>query len=224
MEDRTLRGLHPLVAERLGLWRLSGFELTRLPAAPDVHLFHARGRHVPADQRLIALADVRDLTVMRDPDGRIRGLPQLERALDACLDSLRSARSADREAAKLDWNRVMLHVWPVTDIPSPSSARSCGRWPRALGPWGWNKWWCGSVARGERAAPRGHAADVPAAGAGLTLRVTDPPSQPLRELNPYTQNVIRARRRAPSTPTSYPADHPLAGPRRHRGHFHRIRP
>ena len=33
-EDRTQRGWHPLVAERLGLWRLSGFELTRLPARP----------------------------------------------------------------------------------------------------------------------------------------------------------------------------------------------
>ncbi len=37
-------------------------------------------------------------------------------------------------------------------------------------------------------------------GAGLTLRVTDPPAEPLRELNSYTQNVIRARRRG----TVYP--------------------
>ena len=102
-----------MVAERLGLWRLSGFELTRLPAAPDVHLFRIQGREVPDDQRLIALADVRDLTIVRDEDGRIRGLPQIERALDACLDSLRSARSADRELARLDWNRVQLYVWPA---------------------------------------------------------------------------------------------------------------
>ena len=37
-------------------------------------------------------------------------------------------------------------------------------------------------------------------GAGLTLRITDPPPQPLRELNAYTQKVIRARRRG----TVYP--------------------
>src|SRR5208282_1514248 len=37
-------------------------------------------------------------------------------------------------------------------------------------------------------------------GAGLTLRVTDPPPEPLRELNAYTQKVIRARRRG----TVYP--------------------
>jgi len=116
-EDRTLRGLHPMVAERLGLWRLSGFELTRLPSATDVHLFRAQGREVPDDQRLIALADVRDLTVLRDEDGRISSLPQLERILDACLDSLRAARSADRAAAKLEWNRVQLYVWPVVNVP-----------------------------------------------------------------------------------------------------------
>jgi Acetyl-CoA carboxylase, central region. len=117
VEDRTQRGLHPMVAERLGLWRLSAFELTRLPAATDVHLFRVQGREVPDDQRLIALADVRDLTVLRDTGGRIRGLPQIERILDACLDSLRSARSADRALAKLDWNRVQLYIWPVVDVP-----------------------------------------------------------------------------------------------------------
>ncbi|HEY6787650.1 MAG TPA: biotin carboxylase N-terminal domain-containing protein, partial [Trebonia sp.] len=196
VEDRTLRGLHPLAAERLGLWRLSGFELTRLPAAPDVHLFYAKGRHVPADQRLIALADVRELTVLRDRDGRIRGLPQLDRALDACLDSLRSVRSADREAAKLDWNRVMLHVWPVTDI----SITELRQVMRSLAPrtaaLGLEQVLTRlRVARGS-AQPREVMLRMSRPpGTGLSLRVTDPPSQPLRELDSYTQNVIRARRR-----------------------------
>ena len=58
-------------------------------------------------------------------------MPQIERALDACLDSLRSARSADRELAKLDWNRVQLYVWPAGMSPPPSSARSSGHSRRA---------------------------------------------------------------------------------------------
>ena len=199
VEDWTRRGLHPMVAERLGLWRLSGFELTRLPAAPDVHLFRIQGREVPGDQRLIALADVRDLTILRDQDGQIRGLPQIERILDACLDSLRAARSADREVAKLDWNRVQLYVWPVVD----ASLTELDQVIRSLAPR------TGALGL-EQVLVQFHTADAAGGraesrelmlrmsrppGAGLTVRVTGPPSEPLRELNSYTQNVIRARRR-----------------------------
>ena len=106
-----------MVAERLGLWRLSGFELTRLPSPVDVHLFRAVGRNMPEDRRLVVLSDVRDLTVVRDAAGRIRSLPQLEHVLDACLDALRGARAADRDDARLDWNRVLLYLWPVVDLP-----------------------------------------------------------------------------------------------------------
>ncbi len=186
-----------MVAERLALWRFSAFELTRLPAAPDVHLFRIQGREVPDDQRLIALADVRDLTILRDEDGHIRGLPQLERTLDACLDSLRAARSADRELAKLDWNRVKLYVWPVLEADLAEFdqvIRSLAPRTEALGL--------------EQVMVQFRVADDQSAesrelmlrmsrppGAGLTLRITDPPPEPLRELNSYTQKVIRARRR-----------------------------
>jgi len=199
VEDRTQRGLHPMVAERLGLWRLSAFELTRLPAATDVHLFRVQGRGVPDDQRLIALADVRDLTILRDEDGRIRGVPQIERSLDACLDSLRSARSADHALAKLDWNRVQLYVWPVVDVPLTDLGPVVRTFaPRTAG--------LGleqvlvqfrlADASDPDAQPRELMLRMSRPpGAGLTLRITDPPSQPLSEMNAYTQKVIRARRR-----------------------------
>ncbi len=197
VEDRTQRGWHPLVAERLGVWRFSAFELTRLPAAPDVHVFRIRGREVPDDQRLVVLADVRELTIVRDDAGRITGLPQLERILDACLDGLRSARSADRELARLDWNRIKLYVWPTVDAPLAELGpviRSLAARTAALGL--------------EQVMVQFRDADSRERmlrmsrppGAGLTLRVTDPPPGPLRELTPYTQKVIRARRRG----TVYP--------------------
>ncbi|MGD0685229.1 MAG: carboxyl transferase domain-containing protein [Streptosporangiaceae bacterium] len=206
-EDRTLRGLHPMVAERLGLWRLSGFELTRLPSAADVHLFRARGREVAGDQRLIALADVRDLTTLRDEDGRIRGLPQLERTLDACLDSLRAARSADESAAKLEWNRIKLYVWPVVDVP----VSELGQVVRSLAPRTeslgleqvlvqFRTFGAGDRDAGaggpEPAGPRELVLRMSRPpGAGLTLRITGPPTRRLLEQNAYTQKVIRARRR-----------------------------
>ena len=195
-EDRTQRGLHPMVAERLGLWRFSRFELTRLPAAPDVHLFRATGREMPEDQRLMALADVRELTILRDEDGRVRGLPQLERILDACLDSLRAARSADRELARLDWNRVKLYVWPMAD----TALGELDQVIRSLVPRTEGLGLEQVMVQFKVATPDGGVREqmlrmYRPPGAGLTLRVTDLPAEPLRELNSYTQKVIRARRR-----------------------------
>ena len=60
VEDRGIRGLHPMIAERLDLWRLSNFELERLPADQDVHLFRARAHANARDERLVAVAEVRD--------------------------------------------------------------------------------------------------------------------------------------------------------------------
>ncbi|WP_417715033.1 carboxyl transferase domain-containing protein [Pseudonocardia sp. GCM10023141] len=202
VEDRTLRGLHPLVAARLGLWRLADFELTRLPSPVDVHLFRAIGRNVPDDKRLIALSDVRELTVLRDDNGTIRALPQLEHVLDACMDALRSARAADRADAKVDWNRVLLYVWPVVDV----SLDELDAVVRVLAP--------RAEAIGleqaqvqfryqpeEGGEPREFMLRMSRPpGAGLTVQVTDPPVRKLRELDAYAQKVIRARRRG----TIYP--------------------
>ncbi|MHA6629565.1 ATP-binding protein [Pseudonocardia sichuanensis] len=205
VEDRTLRGLHPMVAERLGLWRLTDFTLTRLPAPIDVHLFRAVGRNVPDDKRLIALSDVRELTVLRNGEngeGRIRALPQLEQVLDSCLDALRSARAANREDARLEWNRVLLYVWPVVDVPLDeldSVVRVLA--PRSVG-----------LGLEQVVVQFRHAGDGTGAprefllrmsrppGAGLTVQITEPPTHPLRELDAYAQKVIRARRRG----TVYP--------------------
>jgi acetyl/propionyl-CoA carboxylase alpha subunit/acetyl-CoA carboxylase carboxyltransferase component len=211
VEDRTLRGLHPMVAERLGLWRLNGFRLTKLPSRPDVHLFDAQGREVAEDRRLIAMADVRDLTTLRDDsiDGtpRIRGMPQFEHVLDACLDSLRAARTADPTTAKLTWNRVLLYVWPVIDV----SLAELDEVVRSLAPrvedLGLEQVMvqfrsglpdvsgAGGVS-GEACEPKELMLRMSRPpGAGLTIRITDPPTEPLRELDGYAQKVISARRR-----------------------------
>jgi len=197
VEDRTQRGWHPLVAERLGVWRFSRFELTRLAAAPDVHLFRIRGREMPDDQRLMALADVRDLTIVRDDAGRIAGLPQLERILDACLDSLRAARSADRELARLDWNRIKLYVWPTAQAPLAELGQVIRSLAARTGALGLELVMV--QFRDAEGRERMLRLSRPP-GAGLTLDITEPPTEPLRELNAYTQKVIRARRRG----TVYP--------------------
>src|SRR5690606_34927228 len=85
-EDTLIRGMHPMVARRLQLQRLANFDLTRLPSADeDVYLFRCVAKQNPADERLIAMAQVRDLTPLRDSDGRLITLPAAEGALAACL-------------------------------------------------------------------------------------------------------------------------------------------
>ena len=54
-----------MLATRLELWRLANFGLRRLASAEDVYLFHAVAHDNPADHRLFALAEVRDLTSAR---------------------------------------------------------------------------------------------------------------------------------------------------------------
>jgi acetyl/propionyl-CoA carboxylase alpha subunit/acetyl-CoA carboxylase carboxyltransferase component len=199
VEDTTLRGLHPMVAERLGLWRLTGFRLSKLPSTPDVHLFRAQGREVAQDQRLIAMADVRDLTTVRDEAGRVRGVPQFEHMLDACLNSLRAARSADPALAKLAWNRVLLYVWPVVDIPLTELdevVRSLAPRSEGLGLEQVMVQFRAAGIDGAGAEPRELMLRMSRPpGAGLTIRITDPPFSPLRELDAYAQKVIKARQR-----------------------------
>ena len=64
--DRELQFVHPELAERLALWRMSEFALERIASPADVYLFRGVGRTNPKDERLFALAEVRELSVVRD--------------------------------------------------------------------------------------------------------------------------------------------------------------
>ncbi len=57
-EEPVVRGLHPMMGKRLELWRLSNFELSRLPAPEDIYLFLGAAHDNPADERLFAVAEV----------------------------------------------------------------------------------------------------------------------------------------------------------------------
>ena len=108
-----------MIARRLQMWRLSNFEIARLPAAGggDVNLFDCTGRDNPSDERLVAVAEVRDLTPIRDERGRAVALPEVESVLVGCLDAIRRARDERPALRRLEWNRVMLYIWPTIDLP-----------------------------------------------------------------------------------------------------------
>ena len=63
------------------------------PSAEDVYLFRAEARENPNDERLVALAEVRDLTPVRDEHGRITALPELERMVREAFEAMRSFQS-----------------------------------------------------------------------------------------------------------------------------------
>ena len=83
VEERLIRGLHPYIAQRMRMERLRKFDLTRLPSADDeeIYLFRAVAKENPADDRLIAFAQVRDLSSLRENDGRLLSLPTAETCL-----------------------------------------------------------------------------------------------------------------------------------------------
>src|SRR5579864_5538154 len=115
-EDQFYRGLHPLMGQRLHLWRLSNFKIERVPSVEDVYLLHAVARDNPKDERLFAAAEVRDVTPVRDEAGRIVQLPHLERMLMEALAAIRLYQSHRRPQERLHWNRVFLYIWPPFNL------------------------------------------------------------------------------------------------------------
>ncbi len=115
-EEKLFRGVHPMMAERLHLWRLKDFAVERLPSVEDVYLLHVKANDNPKDERLFAVAEVRDLTPVRDESGRIVQLPHLERMFAEAVAGIRLFQSRRAPHERLYWNRIFLYVWPVFDL------------------------------------------------------------------------------------------------------------
>jgi acetyl/propionyl-CoA carboxylase alpha subunit/acetyl-CoA carboxylase carboxyltransferase component len=196
-EDKLYRGLHPMMGKRMHLWRLENFELDRLPSAEDVFLFHGRGRANPKDERLFAVAEVRDLTPVRDAAGRITGLPHLERMLLECLASIRLWQARRPQSERLPWNRVMLYTWqPLGLSPKELVAivRKLAPSTESLG--------LEQVlvhVRVQDPTTRKLREQVlrisSTVGEGLRISLSDPSPQPMRTLGEYEQKVAQLRRR-----------------------------
>ena len=202
-EDRLIRGLHPRVAERMQLERLREFDLTRLPSADEeVYLFRCVAQANPADERLVAMAQVRDLTPLREADGRLVALPAAEDALAACLHAIRTVQAQRPAKRRFDTNRVVIYVWPPVELSMdelnlivqrvlPTTAGAGLEEVLFLARW--------------RNPETGGLSDVAVTirddvGAGVRLSVDQPLTEPVQPLDDYRQKVLRAARRG----TVYP--------------------
>jgi acetyl-CoA carboxylase carboxyltransferase component/biotin carboxyl carrier protein len=196
VEERLSRGIHPMLALRLQLWRLANFRLERLPAPKGVHLFHGIALENPRDERLFALAEVRDFSPSRDAAGHVTALPQLEHTLMEALAGMRRFQSRRPAGKRLHWNRVLLAIWPPVEL-HPDELNSL---VRRLAP----------LSEGlglEKVAVRcripdretGELRDVVMEiinpDEGFTLRFRRPAETPLKPLREYARKVIELRRR-----------------------------
>jgi acetyl/propionyl-CoA carboxylase alpha subunit/acetyl-CoA carboxylase carboxyltransferase component len=214
-EDRLIRGLHPQIARRLQLQRLREFDLTRLPSADEeIYLFKAVAKSNPADERLIAMGQIRDLTPLREADGRLVALPAVEDAITSGLDAIRNMQAQRPQNKRFDTNRIMMYawpVWPVTELTADELDALVKRiLPTTAG---------AGLEEVQFVVRQGNAAGdlVEVAvrialdpGHGARLHVGEPSTEPVQPLDDYRQKVLRAARRGNVYP--YELTGLLAGP------------
>ncbi|MFC4072560.1 ATP-binding protein [Actinoplanes subglobosus] len=201
-EDRLIRGLHPQIALRLQLERLREFDLTRLPSTDEeMYLFRAVAKSNPSDERLIAMYQVRDLTALRETDGRLVALPALEEGITLTLDAIRNIQAQRPQNKRFDTNRIMMYVWPVTELSIDELNALVQRiLPTASGA-GLEE--VQFIARQRRS--NGELTEIAVTitlepGNGAHLHVGEPSTDPVQPLDDYRQKVLRAARRG----TVYP--------------------
>ncbi|HEV7652758.1 MAG TPA: biotin carboxylase N-terminal domain-containing protein [Actinophytocola sp.] len=197
-EERLIRGLHPYIAQRMQLERLGKFDLTRLPSSDEeVYLFRCVARENPSDDRLVAFAQVRDLTELREHDGRLVALPTAEDTIATCLDSIRRAQQRRPSAKRFNTNRIVVYVWPPSDITRAELAMIAGRvLPTTVGA-GLEE--IEFIAR-QRDPATGALVKIAVrisfdATGGSELIVGEPSAEPIEPVDDYRQKVLRAASR-----------------------------
>ncbi|MBV8999505.1 MAG: hypothetical protein JO304_10615, partial [Solirubrobacterales bacterium] len=203
VEDEVLRGLHPMMGHRLRLRRLREFELERLSSPEDIYMFRGVARANAKDERLFALAEVRDLTAVRDERGGVVALPELERVLVSVLEAIRAFQARRPLHRRLMWNRAVLHVWPVIELhPDQIRALIERLAPRTAG-LGLEMVAIQGRLRDDDGTVRDRMLRFFApTGHDVAVEVADPPTEPLQPLDEGTRRISSARRRG----TLHPAE------------------
>ncbi len=197
-EIALFRGVHPMMGERLHLWRLLNFNIERLSSVEDVYLLHATATGNPKDERLFAVAEVRDLTPVRDKSGRIVQLPNLERMFGEAVAAIRQYQSRRPTNKRLYWNRVFLYVWPTLSLTPDEVNDMIRRLAPSTDGLGLEQ----VVVRVRIPSPRtGELRDmvmrISAPGDAGVLMTLRPVSklQPMKPLTAYDQKVVKMRQR-----------------------------
>lgn len=201
-EQRLYRDLHPMIADRLELWRLQEFDLERQPADGGVYVFRGRARGNPGDERLFALAEVHDLTPITDERGRVTAYPEIERTFLEAVGAVRRAQLDDNPRTRLLRNRITLYVQPPWTLDEEVVRELARRLARAVRGSGLEQ----IVVRAKVPDPAtGDLRDVvlqmtTPRSVGFSLKVTAPSSDPIAPQSTYDNAVLRLRRRGEIPP------------------------
>ena len=180
------------------LWRVSNFKVERLPSVEDVYLLYAVANENPKDERLFAVAEIRDLTPVRDQKGRIVQLPHLERMFAEAVAGMRMFQSRRSPNKRLHWNRILLYVWPTVNFTREELDEIVHKLAPSTDGLGLEQ----VVVRARIPQPEtGELRDmivrISSPGGAGQLMTIRPVSklQPLKPLDDYTQKVVRMRQR-----------------------------
>jgi acetyl/propionyl-CoA carboxylase alpha subunit/acetyl-CoA carboxylase carboxyltransferase component len=197
-EEKLYRGLHPMMGKRLHLWRLTNFNIERLPSVEDVYLLRGIAKNNPKDERLFACAEVRDLTPVRDLSGSIVQLPQLERQFTEALAAIRLFQSRRKPNERLYWNRILLYVWPPFNLTPDELNTIVHRLAPSTEGLGLEQVAIRArIPNPETGELRDMVVRISSSGGSGFLITFRPagPLQPLKPLSPYEQKVVRMRQR-----------------------------
>ncbi len=199
VEEMLYRNLHPMIAKRLGLWRLSNFTLQRLRSVEDVYLFRGVAKANPVDVRLFAIAEVRDLTPVLNAAGSVVALPLLERMGLQAVAAMRQAMSELPARKRPQSNRLVIYVRPPFQLPE-QEWRDVVRPYQALAAAAGLQKIVLRVRIPDGDDLRDSVLEFTGHGGEIRMRERHVSDDPIRPLTEYRQKVLRAARFA----TPYP--------------------
>jgi acetyl/propionyl-CoA carboxylase alpha subunit/acetyl-CoA carboxylase carboxyltransferase component len=197
-EHEVFPGMHPIMAQRMEVWRLNNFDVKQLPTPDPIYVFHGTARDNPKDERLFALVDVRDMTPRLDAQANVVEVPYFEYLFLEALTAIREVQSRRSARDRLQWNRLVLFVSPVADF-SPANVKGIAK--RLLPPTknlGLEKVVVHVRVRDEKSGvivPRVFNVSN-RLGTGLHIKLQEPSEAALRPLDTYTRKVVQLQRLA----------------------------
>ena len=205
--------MHPMMAERMDIWRLREFELERLPSAQDVYLFRAVARDNPsatsAWSRSPRCATSRRCATRTAASSRCRSSSGwCARRSRRCAPF--QSRRPPRE--RLHWNRLLLYAWPAIDFEPAEAGEVITRFARMSAGLGLEM-----VQLRLRIGDEDRVLRIfNPAGRGVAVELGDPPTRPLQPLDEGAQRIVSARRRGLVHPAEIVKISPASSRRRSR--------